>query len=97
MLTKSILRLLTVGAALYLGTAHAAGKESDPTAPETTAPGSTAAPPPAEEARPKPLTKEEALSRGVPEAVFNKADTDKNGVLDPQEIVAYNEKASKQR
>jgi hypothetical protein len=94
MLTKSSLSLLTAAAALCLGTAYAAGYESDPTG-SGASPSTT--PRPAEESTPKPLTKEEALSRGVPETVFNKADTDKNGVLDPQEIVAYNEKASKQR
>jgi hypothetical protein len=93
MLTKSTLSLLAAIAAFSFNSVYAAGNESDRSTPRA-APSS---PPTEESSTQKSLTKDEALVRGVPEEIFNKADTDKNGVLSAQEIMAYNEKASKER
>lgn len=85
MTKKSILALITAFAALAVSSAYAGGdkKATDPTAQ------------PADQASQKPISKEEAMKNGMPEAAFKKADTNGDGYLDDQEIKAYNAQTGK--
>jgi ABC-type transporter MlaC component len=79
MTKKSMLALITAFAALAVSSAYAGDKKAtDPTAQ------------PADQASQKPISKEEAVKNGMPEAAFKKADTNGDGYLDDQEIKAYN-------
>jgi hypothetical protein len=84
MSSKLSISLFTVIAALSIGSAYAAG---DKAADKAQSPDATAAP--GAQAQ-KPLTKEEATKQGISAEVFNKADLNKDGQLDQQEINAYN-------
>ncbi|CAL1240539.1 EF-hand domain-containing protein [Candidatus Methylocalor cossyra] len=90
---KHAVNLLAMLAALSFGTAQAAGEDRE--APEAPDASESTAPPAAGGQGKKSLSKQEALSNGVPEAIFNQADTNKDGKLDAKEIAAHNEKVRK--
>jgi hypothetical protein len=101
MTRKSQLALLAALASLSLGTVYAAdyGNPATKGAGDTATPPSTQTPPsstsPSDATSPgaspkRTMTKDEALSKGVTEEVFRKADTNGDGVLDENEINTYN-------
>lgn len=91
MATKSTLSLLAAVISLSFGTAYAFRDAGDPAVPGATTPQ------PEEQSTERSLTKKDALANGVPEEIFNMADTNKDDKLDAEEITAYNEKVSKKR